>query len=155
MNISSIAPTDETRVNTTTAGDQLDPSVATFADGSYVVTWTSDSQDGLGLDVYSQRFNAAGVGQGEVLASTTTGTDQYSPSVATFADGSYVVTWVSWSQHAAADPVHGRHIGRRLGRKRVGSPTLGVKRRRADLAFRRVAGDARLPRGCEMPGGEP
>jgi hypothetical protein len=34
------------RVNTITAGGQLDPAVATLSDGSYVVTWRSDGRNG-------------------------------------------------------------------------------------------------------------
>ena len=39
----------ETRVNTHISGDQSDQSVVALADGGWVVTWTSDGQDGDGL----------------------------------------------------------------------------------------------------------
>jgi Ca2+-binding RTX toxin-like protein len=80
----------ETHVNTTTASDQRDPSVAALADGGYVVTWSS-----LG-HVYAQRYDASGdVVGGETFVNTTTEGAQYHPSVAALADGGYVVTWLS------------------------------------------------------------
>jgi methionine-rich copper-binding protein CopC len=56
----------EIPVNTTTAGDQLYPYVTALSDGGYVVTWTSDSQDGrLGCrwrrsSGYHHRYGAIG-----------------------------------------------------------------------------------------------
>ena len=46
----------EFRVNTYTTGDQHYPSVATDADGDFVVGWSSSSQDGSGWGVYAQRY---------------------------------------------------------------------------------------------------
>src|SRR5207244_81739 len=46
----------EFRVNTTTAKDQLLPSIAALSDGGFLVAWTSDAQDGSGLGIYAQRF---------------------------------------------------------------------------------------------------
>ena len=43
-------------VNTTTALHQYQPAAAAFASGSFVVLWTSQSQDGSLEGVYSQRF---------------------------------------------------------------------------------------------------
>jgi len=54
-------------VNTTTAGEQLDPQVATLADGDFLVTWESDGQDGDGLGIYMQRFNADGTTNGTAI----------------------------------------------------------------------------------------
>jgi len=48
---------DEFRVNTYTEGYQGNPSVTGLLDGSFVVTWTSDGQDGSGLGVYGQLFS--------------------------------------------------------------------------------------------------
>ncbi len=47
-------------VNTYTASYQIYPSVTALADGGWLVTWTSDGQDGSGVGVYGQRFDAAG-----------------------------------------------------------------------------------------------
>jgi len=52
-------------VNTTTAGNQLAPTVAALADGGYVIAW----QDGSGsgdTSIRAQRFDAAGNEVGDV-----------------------------------------------------------------------------------------
>ena len=46
----------EFRVNTTTANDQWQSSLATLADGNAVATWTSFGQDGSQEGVYGQRL---------------------------------------------------------------------------------------------------
>ena len=46
----------EFQVNTYTASSQYDPSVTALADGSFVVTWMSDGQDGSEYGIYAQRF---------------------------------------------------------------------------------------------------
>ena len=67
----------EFRVNTTTADNQINPAVAMDAAGNFVVTWSSNLQDGSGYGIYAQRYNAAGVAQGaEFLVNTTTAGSQ-------------------------------------------------------------------------------
>ena len=95
----------EFQVNTTTAGDQLTNtsgqggSTAMDADGDFVVTWTSNGQDGSGSGVYAQRFNAAGAAQGsEFQVNTTTAGGQRFSTVAMDADGDFVITWESYGQ---------------------------------------------------------
>jgi len=46
----------EFRLNTTTAGDQSQPDIATLATGNFVATWASWNQDGSGDGVIGQRF---------------------------------------------------------------------------------------------------
>jgi Ca2+-binding RTX toxin-like protein len=101
----------ETRINTTTLNDQASVAVAGLADGGYMVTWTSDGQDGSALGIYAQRYAADGSAVGvETRINTTTASYQASPSVTGLADGSYVFTWSSYgtgveiySQRYAAD----------------------------------------------------
>lgn len=50
----------EIQVNQCTADDQVNASVAMADDGSFVVTWQSDNQDGSGYGVYAQRFDPQG-----------------------------------------------------------------------------------------------
>jgi Ca2+-binding RTX toxin-like protein len=84
----------ETRVNTTTEGDQADPSVAGLAGGGYVITWTSRDADGSG--VYAQRYRLDGGAVGsELRVNTATEGAQFDPAVVGLADGGYAVTWVS------------------------------------------------------------
>jgi len=44
------------RVNTVTTGDQGGGAVATDAGGNFVVTWSSDGQDGSSYGIFAQRF---------------------------------------------------------------------------------------------------
>lgn len=84
----------EILVNTSTLQHQNNASIAALADGGWVVTWQS-SHEGL-MDVYQQRYTAAGarVG-GEVLVNTNTTDDQWAPSTTALADGGWVVAWTS------------------------------------------------------------
>jgi len=88
-----------TRVNTTSTGDQLDPSVAMDSVGDFVVTWSSYNQDGSGWGVYAQRYSANGAAQGgEFRVNTTTVGDQMHARVAMDSTGNFVVVWQSYGQ---------------------------------------------------------
>ena len=93
-NASGVAQGVEIRVNTVTANNQHQPSVAMDANGNFVVAWASDGQDGGGSGVYAQRYNAAGTAQGAAfLVNTTTANDQVIPFVAMNASGTFVIAW--------------------------------------------------------------
>lgn len=84
----------ETRLNTTTAGDQSSPQIALLAEGGWVVTWQSENQDGSGLSICQRVFTADG-DTGEIRVNTTTAGDQKAAQVAALAGGGWVVTWQS------------------------------------------------------------
>ena len=95
----------EFRVNDTVASAQAAPEVAVAADGSFVVAWESNVQDGDKHGVFARRFDAAGVPLGpEVQVNTFTGDEQRAPAIATDATGNFVVTWQSKDQD-------GRRVG--------------------------------------------
>ncbi len=85
-------------VNTYTTNQQDDPAVAVARDGSFVVVWETDNQDGP-LDyggVFGQRYDAAGTRRGgEFRLNTYTTDEQGFPSVAFAPDKSFVVVWAS------------------------------------------------------------
>src|SRR5688500_3514224 len=86
----------EFRVNAFTTGDQDFPSVATDHGGDFVIAWESAGQDGSGDGVYARRYSAAGAAQGgEFLVNVTTSSHQGVPTVASDADGEFVVAWAS------------------------------------------------------------
>ncbi len=89
------ALTGEILVNATTAGDQSQASVASDDSGNFVVTWTSDGQDGSGTGVYLRRFAANGTAlTGEIAVNTTTnGAQQNSVIALNRASGGFVVAW--------------------------------------------------------------
>jgi hypothetical protein len=98
-----------TRVNTTTSGDQQDPSVSMDSVGDYVVTWSSYGQDGSGWGVYAQRYNACGVAQGgEIRVNWTTAGDQMHARVAMDSTGNFTVVWQSYGQDGSGWGVFGR-----------------------------------------------
>ncbi|MFN8710512.1 MAG: hypothetical protein ACK50J_27885, partial [Planctomyces sp.] len=97
----------EFRVNATTANLKGNPAVSMDSDGDFVVTWESRDQDGSSDGVYAQRFNAAGVAQGnEFRVNTFTTGSQSFPSVAMDADGDLVVAWESSSQDGSFSGVY-------------------------------------------------
>jgi hypothetical protein len=89
----------EFRVNTTTQDDQLSPKVAMAGDGSFVVTWASQSEDGSGWGIYAQRYDPNGLALGgEFRVNTTTQDDQMAPSIGMAADGTFAIAWESHNQ---------------------------------------------------------
>src|SRR5688500_9704819 len=55
-----LAVGSESIVNTFNEGSQDSPSVTSLTDGGWLVTWTSDGQDGSGSGVYQQRYSKGG-----------------------------------------------------------------------------------------------
>ena len=82
-------------VNTTTAGDQYEPTVTALPDGHFVVTWTSiDDGDGR---IRARLFNADGTAAGEdFIVNSTTESDHDQSTVTALPDGQFVVTWRSF-----------------------------------------------------------
>jgi len=84
----------EFKVNTTTTGDQSNPSVAGLTGGGFVVSWQGPDANGLGI--YMQRYDATGKAQGkETLVNKTTLNDQSLPAIAPLDNGGYVIAWQS------------------------------------------------------------
>jgi hypothetical protein len=87
----------EFRVNTHTSNDQVGVSVTALNDG-FVVTWSSDGQDGSGDGVYGQLYDVNGGRVGtEFRVNMYTYNSQSGPSVTALNDG-FVVTWHSKGQ---------------------------------------------------------
>ncbi|WP_158283946.1 Ig-like domain-containing protein [Pseudomonas sp. OV226] len=94
-------------VNTSTAYAQEDPVVTGLADGGYVVAWTSNGQDGAGMGIYQQRYDASGAkvgGETQVNTYTTgnQGGGYLSCEIIDFADGGWLVTWQSEQDGASS-----------------------------------------------------
>ena len=90
-------------VNTSTASSQDHSSVATFENGRFVVVWTDNSGNiapyTAGTEIRGQAFEAGGTKVGpEFSINTVTDGSQFSPTVATLSNNSYVVTWIDGSQ---------------------------------------------------------
>lgn len=81
-------------VNTTTAGDQRGPRVASDASNDFTVVWSSGGQDGEGDGVFLRSFYRGGTPiSDEVQANETTSKDQSAPAIAIDGQGRRVVSW--------------------------------------------------------------
>jgi|GEM_PF-6199676 hypothetical protein len=78
-------------VNTTTAGDQLEPDVATDAQGNFVVVWETPANGG---DIAMRLFNAAGEPlTPEMTVNQTLPGKQAKPTVGRLPSGDFAVAW--------------------------------------------------------------
>jgi hypothetical protein len=108
-NAAGVAQGGEFRVNTTTAGDQEYSRIGMNPNGDFVITWSSQGQDGSGWGVYAQRYNAAGVAQGgEFRVNATTAGDQMYSSVGLDANGNIVIVWQSYGQDGGGWGIYGQ-----------------------------------------------
>ena len=84
----------EEQVNQFNTLDQQGPAIGMNAGGEYVVTWSSDDQDGSNTGIFARRYNAVGVELGnEFGVNTTTAGAQNNPTAAVNADGDFVIAW--------------------------------------------------------------
>jgi len=104
-----IAVGSEFQVNSTTTNDQDVSSTTALNDGGFVVTWSSEGQDGSGNGLYGQRYDSAGgaVG-GEFQVNSTTDNHQTYSSTAALNDGGFVVTWSSGGQDGSSYGIYGQ-----------------------------------------------
>ncbi|MDO4628363.1 MAG: trypsin-like serine protease, partial [Planctomycetia bacterium] len=91
----------EFRVNDDITGTQLWSDVALDADGDFVITWTSASDDtSQTRDIYAKRYAADGTAVNDsFLVNTTTGDKQQISKVAMDADGDFVIVWESYQEY--------------------------------------------------------
>ena len=88
------------QVNTYATSEQRYPSVATDADGGFVVVWqsqgSSGTDTGFTYSIQGQRYASTGSAQGlQFQVNTYTTNTQDRPSVAADPDGDFVVVWGS------------------------------------------------------------
>jgi hypothetical protein len=100
-------------VNSSTTSYQMNPAVATLANGNVVVVWSSANQYSANSmqDIYGQVLSPSGQKIGsEFLVNQFTTYNQRSPGVAGLAGGGYVVTWISEQERNGSndnpDPSH-------------------------------------------------
>ncbi|WP_449234853.1 calcium-binding protein [Azospirillum doebereinerae] len=81
-------------MNTTEVNHQLFPSVAVLANGTQVVTWASNGQDGDGYGVYARLLDVNGQPLGgEFRVNVTTTLSQSNPSVTALGNGGFMIVW--------------------------------------------------------------
>jgi hypothetical protein len=101
----------EFQVNAYTTSYQHDPSVASDANGNFVIVWSSLTQDGSGFGVFGQRYDSAGGTLGSEFRVNSYTTDhQTAPSVASDASGNFVVVWMSYLQDGSGFGIFGQRF---------------------------------------------
>ncbi len=95
----------ETRLNTTTAGDQITPAVASRYD-LFKAVWASQNKDGDGYGIVLRLFDwygepIGGPYGGELVVNQTTAGSQIQPDIA-MADSGFVVVWTGPNPAAPA-----------------------------------------------------
>lgn len=90
-------------INTTVAGDQLNSAAAALADGGYIITWQSGGYSG-DTSIMAQRFDAFGakVGTEFLVEEGDTGFER-DPSVDQLSNGSILITWADQYQQSTTD----------------------------------------------------
>ncbi|MEZ6122852.1 MAG: DUF4347 domain-containing protein [Planctomycetaceae bacterium] len=97
--------------NTYVSGTQNHPDVAVNDDGSFVISWMSNGQDGSSYGMYAQRFTAAGakVG-GEIQLAQTSSGDQWYGTIDNDSSGNFVATWMSAGQDGSGNGIFARQF---------------------------------------------
>jgi len=99
---------DEFQVNTFIRYNQNHPSVTGLVNGGFVVSWTSDNQDGDGYGVYGQMFKANGTPEGdEFLINSLTANGQDDVDITALAAGGFVATWTADHQDGGENGFYG------------------------------------------------
>ncbi len=89
----------EFQVNSYTTSNQRDPVVVGLDNGTYVVAWRSNGQDGDLYGIFGQRYTNGGVAVGgEFQLNTETFDDQWFPALSPLNDGGFVAVWQSYLQ---------------------------------------------------------
>ena len=94
--------TIDTRLNTYLKDHQADPAVAALPDGSAVIAWASYGEDGSMWGVFARKLSAKGVASPakEFQVNQFSQFNQRKPTVATLANGNFVICWVSEQERA-------------------------------------------------------
>ncbi|MCT7973618.1 S8 family serine peptidase [Laspinema olomoucense] len=99
----------EFQVNTYTNKLQWQPSVASLADGGFVIAWASEEQDGSSFGIYGQRYDNKGNPIGnEFKINNSTNNLQWNPSVTGLSDGGFIVTWGSTNGGESGFDIYGQ-----------------------------------------------
>jgi hypothetical protein len=120
----------EFRVNTRTQSSQQHPAIAQLNNGSFVVAWDSNAQDGSGTGVYAQRYSSAGLpANGEFRVNTTTANSQAQPAITGLQGGGFAVVWESAGQDGSGSGIYGQRYDssgvKAGGQVRINATTAG------------------------------
>ena len=100
---------DEFQVNSYTSGSQHRSSVATLSNGTFIVTWESEGQDGDGDAIFGQIYNHDGTKKGsEFQINSRTAFDQKEPTIKRLENDLFVVVWNTHNSSTGEDTVMGQ-----------------------------------------------
>lgn len=100
---------NEFKVHTYTVSGQERPAIGAYASGGFVTVWESYNEDGSGWGIYGQRFAANGSKiNNPFRVNTYIVSSQYTPDVATWSDGRFVVVWNSSGQDGDSEGIFGQ-----------------------------------------------
>ncbi|MDD1778834.1 MAG: hypothetical protein LUQ65_11785, partial [Candidatus Helarchaeota archaeon] len=89
--------TNEIAVNTYITNNQRNPAVSGLQDGSFIVVWESEGQDGSGYSIYTRLFYPTGAAKtGEIQVNAYNTNNQLEPDVCTLINNTAVIVWDSW-----------------------------------------------------------
>ena len=102
----------EQLANVTEAGNQNNPVVAVQPDGTFMIAWESDGQDGSDATVIARFFASDGTPRsGEIQLNQTTAGDQEKLSATADGLGGYVVVWEGEATSGGSfDEIWGRRV---------------------------------------------
>jgi regulation of enolase protein 1 (concanavalin A-like superfamily) len=110
-NSSGTVLTADFLVNQTTADDQSAPSVAAAGNGTLLVAWASNLQDGGGYGIMARLYSSTGAAlTNEFAVNQYTAGNQNAPSVAVDSAGNFLVAWQSAGQDGSGWGVYGRRF---------------------------------------------
>ena len=100
---------DPIPVTATGSQQEFGAKIARAADGSSVMVWASDGQDGNSWGIYAQRYDSAGSPVGSPFqVNTESSKAQESPAVAMDNAGNFVVVWQSLDQDTSGYGIYGQ-----------------------------------------------
>jgi hypothetical protein len=106
-----VAQGNEFLVNTNALNPCANPSVATAADGSFMVAWGGRDliNPTNGWDIYARTFSSAGVGGATALVNTHLPGNQYAPHLSAIG-ADYMIVWTSLGQDGSREGVFGQFV---------------------------------------------
>ena len=104
----------EMLVNTTVVNEQGSSKIKTLADGSFVIIWEDNAQQGGGppTSLAAQLYHADGTKNGgELFLKTSITGEAYSPEITALSDGRFVLSWQNAGIHAQVFNADGSTAG--------------------------------------------
>ena len=122
----------EFQVNTHITSDQTKPRITSLSDGGFVITWSSNNQDGSGNGIYAQRYDVVGSAVGtEFQVNTYMENDQVNSSITSLSDGGFLIAWQSSGQDGSGFGIYAKRYA--IGLPLWSSPSLSLSSPTADM----------------------